>query len=146
MSVGSRFVRDTGDVLTEIAGEIIGIATQIDLIAASSQEQSTSLGSVNGSVNELDHMTQQNAAMVEETNAATQQLAEDIATLSSLLSRFRLEGETRPQAAAPPDPHPRFASLRTALHKGAVLPFCGTNIRRGTERSVERFGNITRRR
>ncbi len=96
VSVGSRFVRDTGDVLTEIAGEIIGIATQIDLIAASSQEQSTSLGSVNGSVNELDHMTQQNAAMVEETNAATQQLAEDIAALSSLLSRFRLEGETRP--------------------------------------------------
>jgi methyl-accepting chemotaxis protein len=90
VTAGSRFVQDTGDVLTEISGQIIGIASHVDLIAASGQEQSGTLRAINGSVNELDHMTQQNAAMVEETNAATQQLAEDIAALTTLLSRFRL--------------------------------------------------------
>ncbi len=92
VATGTHYVSQTGDALMEIAGQIVDIAGHVDLIATSSQEQTVSLDSVNGSVNELDHMTQQNAAMVEETNAATRQLAEDIRQLSDLIHRFELTG------------------------------------------------------
>ncbi|OLP57809.1 hypothetical protein BJF93_13215 [Xaviernesmea oryzae] len=91
VAAGSHFVEDTGLAVTEIADQIIEIAGQVDQMASASQDQSASLGSINGSVNALDKMTQQNAAMAEEASAATQQLAQDIVTLNSLLSRFRLE-------------------------------------------------------
>ncbi len=92
VATGTRYVSETGDALMDIATQIVGIAEHVDLIATSSQEQTVSLDSVNGSVNELDHMTQQNAAMVEETNAATRQLAEEIRQLSALIQRFHLSG------------------------------------------------------
>ncbi|CZT36732.1 methyl-accepting chemotaxis protein [Rhizobium sp. 9140] len=90
VATGSQYVEQTGSALMEIAHQIVDIAGHVDHLAISSRDQSTSLESVNGSVNQIDHMTQQNAAMVEETNAATLQLAEDIDMLAGLVSRFRL--------------------------------------------------------
>ncbi|KQS61454.1 chemotaxis protein [Rhizobium sp. Leaf371] len=90
VATGSQFVEQTGSALMEIAHQIVDIAGHVDHLALSSRDQSTSLESVNGSVNQIDQMTQQNAAMVEETNAATLQLAEDIDMLAGLVARFRL--------------------------------------------------------
>ena len=55
-----------------------------------SRDQSTGLVEVNASVNGMDQMTQQNAAMVEETTAATRQLAQEADTLMMLVDQFKL--------------------------------------------------------
>nr|AGU11632.1 Methyl-accepting chemotaxis protein (MCP) signaling domain [uncultured organism] len=99
VATGSQFVEQTGSALMEIAHQIVDIAGHVDLLASSSRDQSTSLEAVNGSVNQIDHMTQQNAAMVEETNAATLQLAEDIDMLAGLIARFRLADNERMERA-----------------------------------------------
>ncbi|HSW06321.1 MAG TPA: hypothetical protein VLK61_17205, partial [Aquabacterium sp.] len=59
-------------------------------ITAASREQSTGLGVVNGAVIQLDQMTQQNAALVEESAAAAESLREQAGRLSGLVSTFRL--------------------------------------------------------
>ncbi|AUW44587.1 methyl-accepting chemotaxis protein [Rhizobium leguminosarum] len=93
---GSEFVGRTGDALIEISGEIVHIVSHIELIASSSRDQATTLHSINASVNDIDRMTQQNAAMVEETNAATQQLSSEALALTDMIARFRLEGRESP--------------------------------------------------
>jgi methyl-accepting chemotaxis protein len=61
-------------------------------IARAAEEQSAALGEINTSVNHMDQMTQQNAAMVEETTAASQVLAGEARQLQAQLARFQLEG------------------------------------------------------
>ncbi|EGE61306.1 UNVERIFIED_ORG: methyl-accepting chemotaxis protein [Rhizobium esperanzae] len=96
---GSEFVGRTGDALIGISSEIVHIVGHIELIASSSREQATTLQSINASVNDIDRMTQQNAAMVEETNAATQQLSSETLALTDMIARFRLEGRESPASA-----------------------------------------------
>jgi len=87
---GSRLVQETGQVLSEISKKILTVSEQVDLIAMASRDQSNGLGEVNSAVNSMDHMTQKNAAMVEETNAATRQLAHEADTLMALVGQFKL--------------------------------------------------------
>lgn len=65
-------------------------------IATAAKEQSTGLSEVSTAVNQMDQLTQQNAAMVEESNAATNRLAEEAANLARLVARFKLDGGTSP--------------------------------------------------
>ncbi|PVE57246.1 HAMP domain-containing methyl-accepting chemotaxis protein [Rhizobium rhizogenes] len=85
---GVDLVQSTGEVLAEIEAVVSRIDLNIDSIATAAREQSVGLSEINTSVNTLDQMTQHNAAMVEETNAATQNLAEAARTLASLAGRF----------------------------------------------------------
>ncbi|WP_313556220.1 methyl-accepting chemotaxis protein [Agrobacterium cavarae] len=85
---GVDLVQSTGTVLAEIEAIVSRIDLNIDSIATAAREQSVGLSEINTSVNTLDQMTQHNAAMVEETNAATQNLAEAARTLASLAGRF----------------------------------------------------------
>jgi methyl-accepting chemotaxis protein len=87
---GSRLVQQTGQVLADISNKILTVSERVDMIAMASRDQSTGLAEVNASVNAMDHMTQKNAAMVEETNAATRQLAQEADTLVALVDQFKL--------------------------------------------------------
>jgi methyl-accepting chemotaxis protein len=69
--------------VTDIIGEI----------TAASAEQSEGLGTINGAVTQLDQMTQQNAALVEESAAAAESLREQAGRLAGLVGMFRLKGE-----------------------------------------------------
>ncbi len=62
----------------------------VNSIATVAREQATGLEEINTSVNHMDQMTQQNAAMVEETTVAGETLAEESRKLHSLLARFQL--------------------------------------------------------
>jgi methyl-accepting chemotaxis protein len=99
---GVVLVRSTGDALVEIAGLVERVNAHVEMIATAAQEQSAGLQEINTSVNHMDQMTQQNAAMVEETTAASQVLAEQSLHLQELLAAFRLnagtEGSSRRQA------------------------------------------------
>ncbi len=99
VSSGAKLVQQTGSVLAEISASIITVADRVSVIAQASRDQSNALAGVNSSVNEMDQMTQRNAAMVEETNAATRQLADEADALMQLVNQFKLAPEGRRPAA-----------------------------------------------
>jgi methyl-accepting chemotaxis protein len=96
---GVKLVRETGEVLKTIEGLVVTINQHMDAIATSSKEQSTGLSEVNTAVNQMDQVTQQNAAMVEETNAASATLAAEASRMKELITQFQLGGETGGAAA-----------------------------------------------
>ena len=101
VATGVDLVGQTGEALSLIVGKVGEINTLVRQIAASSQDQAAALGEVNLAVNEMDQVTQQNAAMVEQSTAASHSLARDALDLSSLVGRFRISPaiDTRRRAA-----------------------------------------------
>ncbi|MDQ0454766.1 methyl-accepting chemotaxis protein [Rhizobium paknamense] len=97
---GVKLVDDTGKGLREIAELVQAINSHMDAIATAAQEQSVGLGEVNTAVNHMDQATQQNAAMVEEMNAASAGLAQEAVKLAELLANFRTGQERAAQAAS----------------------------------------------
>jgi methyl-accepting chemotaxis protein len=87
---GVKLVRETGDALKTIETYVVTINQHMDAIATSAREQSVGLAEVNTAVNQMDQVTQQNAAMVEETNAASATLASEARCLRELISQFVL--------------------------------------------------------
>ncbi|MUO78335.1 HAMP domain-containing protein [Agrobacterium vitis] len=87
---GVKLVGTAGDALTQIGGFVTKIDDNIDAIAKAAEEQAIGLQQISSSVNSLDQMTQQNAAMVEETNAISQTLADGAISLVTLVNRFQL--------------------------------------------------------
>jgi methyl-accepting chemotaxis protein len=86
--LGVSLVNKTGEALHHIGEQVVNINTHIDAIANSAREQSAGIAEINSSVGSMDQMTQRNAAMVEETNAATHNLMQISASLKSLVDRF----------------------------------------------------------
>jgi methyl-accepting chemotaxis protein len=68
-------------------------------LAASAKEQATGLGEVNAAVNQMDQVTQQNAAMVEESTAASHGLADEAEELARLVGKFQIENGLQSAAA-----------------------------------------------
>jgi methyl-accepting chemotaxis protein len=89
---GVTLVLKTGDSLTMIQKSIASINQTIGVIADSSREQSSRLREISSSVTDLDQMTQQNAAMVEETTAAVFSLSHEADELGNRISHFSLSG------------------------------------------------------
>ncbi len=88
---GVSLVGETGDAITRIIARIEDISNNVSTMAKASREQSTSISEVNAAVSQMDQMTQQNAAMVEETNASSHTLAQEAAALNELVAAFRLD-------------------------------------------------------
>jgi methyl-accepting chemotaxis protein len=95
---GVRLVGATGDALAQLVAQAVQIEQVISDVARSAKEQSSGLGQVNSAINDMDKVTQQNAAMVEQTTAAAAQLQTRAAELDTAIGRFNL-GRI---AAAPP--------------------------------------------
>jgi methyl-accepting chemotaxis protein len=96
---GVKLVTATGQALTLIEGHVIKVNEHVHSIATAAHEQSTGLTEVSTAVNQMDQVTQQNAAMVEESTAATNRLADEAANLARLIARFRLEAGAAPRVA-----------------------------------------------
>lgn len=94
---GVKLVSETGQALKTIEGFIVTVNHHMDSIATSAKEQSVGLAEVNTAVNQMDQVTQQNAAMVEESNAASAALAGEAGQLRDLIGRFQL-GQAMRQA------------------------------------------------
>ena len=90
VEAGTHLVNDAGTTMTDIVGSVQRVTDIIGEISAAAVEQSTGLRQVNGTVTELDQMTQQNAALVEESAAAAQSLKEQAVRLAGLVSSFKL--------------------------------------------------------
>jgi methyl-accepting chemotaxis protein len=84
-------VGQAGQVLTKIASHINHISDLVSEIASGSEEQSIGIREINIGVTQLDKVTQQNAAMVEEATASSHALNSDAAQLEELVTHFRLD-------------------------------------------------------
>ncbi|WCK01558.1 methyl-accepting chemotaxis protein [Agrobacterium tumefaciens] len=100
---GVQLVGDTGKALVTIVSEVQEINRHVVSIVEAAQEQSSGLQQINTAVNQMDQDTQKNAAMVEETNAASHSLAKEVQSLNQLLSQFKLaEGAYQHQGQPAP--------------------------------------------
>ena len=87
---GSRLVQEAGATMNEIVTSVQRVSDIIGEITAAAAEQSEGIGQVNVAVNQLDQMTQQNAALVEESAAAAESLKDQATRLSTMVQTFRL--------------------------------------------------------
>jgi methyl-accepting chemotaxis protein len=99
VATGVELVSRAGEALKTISELIVDINRHIDAIATSGREQSVGLAEVNTAVNNLDQTTQQNAAMVEESSAASASLANESAILRKMISQFRVAASGAPTPA-----------------------------------------------
>ena len=90
VETGARLVQDAGSTMGEIVGSVQRVGDIIGEITAAASEQAGGIGQVNQAVGQLDQMTQQNAALVEESAAAAHSLREQAARLAAAVQVFRL--------------------------------------------------------
>jgi methyl-accepting chemotaxis protein len=120
---GVALVGQTGEALQRIVGRVAEIDGLVSEIAASAQEQATGLQQVNTAVNQMDQVTQQNAAMVEESTAASHSLSQEAETLANSVGRFRIGSMAAPARAAPAPARPAVrpvSQMRTVGRGGAA--------------------------
>jgi methyl-accepting chemotaxis protein len=121
---GVSLVGETGQALETIVTEVQQIDRNVQAIVQAAREQSTGLQEINTAVNQMDQGTQQNAAMVEEQNAAAHTLATEVGSLSNRLTQFNLGTQRRasaPAAASVAAPA-RTAAPRPALSRSTPAP------------------------
>jgi methyl-accepting chemotaxis protein len=88
---GSRLVADTGETMREVVGSVQRVSRIIGEISEASANQATTLGEIGQAVQQLDQMTQQNAALVEEATAAAESLREQASGLVQSVASFKLQ-------------------------------------------------------
>ena len=96
-----QLVGETGKALELIVTEVQEINRHVAAIAESAQEQSSGLQQINTAVNQMDQDTQKNAAMVEESTAASHGLAREASSLNRLIAQFKLSEAGYSEASAP---------------------------------------------
>jgi methyl-accepting chemotaxis protein len=90
VEVGARLVRDAGSTMNDIVDSVHRVTDMIAGISAASTEQNQGIGQMNAAVGHLDKMTQQNAALVEESAAAAESLKDQAQRLATIVAGFRL--------------------------------------------------------
>ncbi|MEZ5892639.1 MAG: methyl-accepting chemotaxis protein [Parvularculaceae bacterium] len=88
---GVDLVGQAGKALHEIVESVTNIAEHVSAIASSAKEQSTGIGEINIAVNQLDQVTQQNAAMVEQSTAASHSMAQEAEELARMVAAFKTD-------------------------------------------------------
>ncbi|PHV14362.1 methyl-accepting chemotaxis protein [Janthinobacterium sp. BJB303] len=100
VEVGARLVRDAGHTMDEVVTSVRQVADIMQEITAASAEQSAGIEQVNQAVLQMDQVTQQNAALVEEAAAAAESLQDQAQTLTELVGVFRLHAQAEGIAVA----------------------------------------------
>jgi methyl-accepting chemotaxis protein len=90
VETGSKLVQNAGQTMDEIVTSVQKVTDIIAEISSATREQSQGIGQVNSAVSELDRMTQQNAALVEQSAAAASHLGEQATRLNQVVQRFRI--------------------------------------------------------
>ena len=108
VELGSRQVGEAGEAMHEIVNGVRHVSDLITEISAAASEQQQGIGQVNQAVSHLDQMTQQNAALVEESAAAASALQDQAHKLADVISVFNVgHMAARPRSAPSPSPAPK---------------------------------------
>jgi|CXWL01.1.fsa_nt_gi methyl-accepting chemotaxis protein len=124
VETGVELVGEAGKALQKIIGKVTDIASLMSEITASAQEQSTALAEINAAVNGMDQSTQQNAAMVEETTAASHSLTKEAEELMGLVGHFKIgasSGGARGKPAGQPVGQQKRRVAQFASHGNAAV-------------------------
>ena len=90
VAASSQLVQDAGSVMAETVSSVQRVCGIVQEITTAASEQSSGIGQINTAVNQLDQMTQQNAALVEQSAAAAASLQDQAGRLAQLMAAFRL--------------------------------------------------------
>lgn len=121
---GVELVGETGKALETIMSQVSDINTNVVAIVEAAREQATGLKEINHAVNAMDQGTQQNAAMVEETSAASRALADEVARIADMTQSFRT-GKRSARSAAPVNARvaaPVIATAASSRHSQTARP------------------------
>ena len=118
VEAGSRLVADAGQTMSEIVGSVQRVSDIIGEITAAAGEQSDGIGQVNVAVTQLDQMTQQNAALVEQSAAAAESLKDQASRLTEVIKIFRIDAAQAHSAPAVVA-KPPVNAFKPAAHKPA---------------------------
>ena len=111
---GARLVGDAGQAMQDILQSVQRVSDLMAEISAATNEQRDGIGQVNTAVNQLDQMTQQNAALVEESAAAASSLSEQAARLHQVVSIFNVGSGGAGLVSAATEPSPGLPAVRPA--------------------------------
>lgn len=120
VSRGVSLVDKSGEALKTIAKSVAEMERQVSTIAESAKDQSVGIREINAAINQLDNVTQHNAAMFEQTSAASQSLAADASSLNSAISRFKQSNAAAPRHRADPRPAAMASPPVKAMTKAPV--------------------------
>ncbi|MET0748206.1 MAG: PAS domain-containing methyl-accepting chemotaxis protein [Rhizobium sp.] len=121
---GVALVDETGRALEKIVGQVTRIDANVAAIVTAAREQATGLKEINNAVNSMDQNTQQNAAMVEETTAASRSLAAEAESLRELLTQFRF-GQDSSANIPTKRPDARITTLPTPVTRARAVRTSG---------------------
>ncbi len=131
VDAGSRLVDQAGQTMEQIVSSVKHVADIMGEITSASREQSAGIGEINQAITQMDEMTQQNAALVEQAAAAAESMQEQAAILAQAVAAFKLAGtapQTKPQhggVSARPKTVPALASARKPATTPALRPAPG---------------------
>ncbi|MDP3524453.1 MAG: methyl-accepting chemotaxis protein, partial [Hoeflea sp.] len=114
VSSGVDLVNKTGISMEQIERQISEVAQKIGSISTAAREQATGLSQVNTAINEMDTMTQKNAAMVQDSHVSSQKLSGECERLADVVNSFRLTGSPHEVRAAPAVPADRGGVQKVA--------------------------------
>ena len=125
---GSASVGSAGQTMREIVASVESVSTLIGSIKVASGEQSSGIDQINLAVSQLDQMTQQNAALVEESAAAADSLRRQAATLAAGVKSFQLgtgggsSGSRVPSVSPAPKPKSAARAAAAPVARTAATP------------------------
>ncbi len=117
---GSRLVEEAGHTTQEIVTSIKRVTDIMAEISAASLEQSSGIEQVNTAITQMDDVTQQNAALVEQAAAAAESLEEQALQLVQVVTRFKLEDSAQPQKVSAEKKARRIQSLHPEISSKKV--------------------------
>jgi methyl-accepting chemotaxis protein len=101
VEIGSKLVEQAGQTMEQVVSSVQRVTDIMAEISTAGDEQSAGIEQINQAVSEMDTVTQQNAALVEEAAAAAEAMQQQAANLERVVSVFRLDGQQGVAAAAP---------------------------------------------
>jgi methyl-accepting chemotaxis protein len=115
VDIGSKLVQQAGSTMNEVVDSVRRVTDIMGEITSASSEQSIGIDQVNTAITQMDQVTQQNAALVEEAAAAAASMQEQAERLADVASSFKLDEDgTRQSLAAPPAARKVAATARPA--------------------------------
>ena len=126
---GSLLVTQSGQTLEQIVTSVKKVSDIVAEIAAASREQSSGIEQVNKAVMQMDEMTQQNAALVEQATAASQSMADQARDLTVMMDKYQINdsgsGVSVARVAAAPKAVPKAGTAAVTERRGPNRPFSG---------------------
>jgi len=115
INAGSVLVAEAGTTMDQVVASVSRVTQIMSAITEASSEQSTGIGHVNEAITEMDSVTQQNAALVEQAAAAASSMQDQAGMLAELVCRFKLNGDQQAPVGRAPRLAARAVAPRMAL-------------------------------